>query len=73
MVIFSRGFLMGGAARFSISASANETLPTLPQNIRNAMISRGARVRLRVMPVDIPTVPIAETHSKIISPMSSVG
>ena len=73
MVIFSRGFLTGGSAFFSVRASANDTLPTLPQYIRKIIISLEAVSRSRVMPVVIPTVPIAETTSKITSESSSEG
>ena len=59
--------------RGSIRASANETLPTLPQYIRKIITILEAATRSRVMPVVIPTVPIAEETSKIISEMPRLG
>ena len=72
-MIFSLGFLTGGGAFFSVKARAKETLPTLPQYIRNAITILGTVSRSRVIPVVIPTVPIAEVTSKIISEMPSEG
>ena len=57
----------------SIRARANETLPTLPQYIRNIITIRDAVMSSRVIPVVIPTVPIADETSKIISEMLSSG
>ena len=54
---------MRGSALFSRNAEASVTLPTLPQNIKNIMMTLLSGAKERVIPVDMPTVPIAENVS----------
>jgi len=64
---------MGGGAFFSTRADPKDMLPTLPQNIRKIIIIFDKFSRSRVIPVDIPTVPIAEKHSKLRSLKDKFG
>ena len=68
MLISSTGYITLGSARFSKKADASVTLPTLPKNIRTIITHLEIGARVLVMPVVIPTVPIAENVSNSTSP-----
>ena len=55
----------------SVNARANVILPTRPQYISKVIISLEAFVSSLVIPVDIPTVHIAEYTSKSTSLMGA--
>ena len=67
-MIFSAGAVTVFGGLLSISAAANEILPTLPRYIRKIMTHLDNVVSERVIPVLRPTVPIAEKTSSITSP-----
>lgn len=64
------GITVGGALR-SASAAAKLKLPTLPQYIRKMTVILDSAVKLRVIPVLIPTVETAEAVSNMTSESGS--
>ena len=67
MLIASAGCWTWGFLFDWTKASAKERLPILPQYIRRMMINRDTGCNALVIPVVIPTVPIAENVSNRIS------
>ena len=70
-VTCSVGYVTGGSERRSSSAIAKDTLPTLPQYMSRATMSAEKLVSSLVIPVDMPTVPIAEKVSMSTSERGS--
>lgn len=69
MVICSTGCTTGVVFLFPRNDNANDKLPIRPQYMRKIMIIFEIAFNSLVIPVDIPTVPIAENTSSSTSDM----
>ena len=67
------GSFTGALCLFSVKNKANDMLPILPQYISKISIYFDATVISLVIPVEIPTVPMAENISIRISDNGSVS